>query len=327
MELITYVNPIALSDLNNDEHLNFQKSEYGVITSEVVPEVQSALPLYAQAIDEEDAAIARLKREDKTEEVEAADLERDSAMSGAWYQMKSFEFDPDPQKVRAAKHLLNIYGTFSKSIHSNYSKKSEGIDNLLQQMCGTTSGNLSGTGGMGGTTGTGGGMGGGMTGGGTSTLPYTADVTLLGMEPWLDRVKQTNDAFKAIYAAREVDRTQVELMKEVRETRRKTDFIFRNIINLIHYLVMVNGLEQYEPLIAHLNVLINERNDTLARRKALAKRKKDNAAEEDDDNTNTTPENNDENANGENGGENNGEENTNTDNGGFGDENTPSANA
>ena len=317
MENFNYVNAIALTDLNNDESLHHHKAEYAVMVAAAVPELQTALTQYAQAIDEEDASIARLIREDKTVLVETKDHERDNAMSGTLHQMKSFEFHWDPDKVLAAKRLLNIYDTFRKSIRSNYKKESEGIDNMLQQMCGTTSGNIAGN-----TPGTGGGMGGGMTGGGSSTLPYIADVTLLGLAPWLDKVKQTNDEFKAIFSARESDRTQVELMKEVKDTRRKADGIFRNIINMLNFLVMTNGIAQYETLIAHINVVIKDWNDTLARRKAAAKKKKENA----DDNDTTTPEtptnNNGSNNNGENGGE-----NTNTDNGGFGDENTPSANA
>ena len=323
MNANNYVDAIALNELNNTESLHHHKAEYNIFSAAAIPELQSALSMYAQAIDEEDASIARLRREDKTELVENKDRERDNAATGVWYQLKSFEFHWDTEKVQASKRLINIYDTFRKDIRSNYKKESEAIDNMLQQMCGTTGGNIAGS-----TTGTGGGMGGGMTGGDTSTLSYTADVTLLGLAPWLDKVKQTNDEFKSIFSARESDRTQVELMKEVKDTRRKADGIFRNIINMLNFLVMTNGIAQYETLIARINVVIGEWNETLNRRKAAAKKKQENA----DDNGTATPENPTNNNGEENGGDNNGEnggENTNTDNTdpNQGEDNTPSANA
>ena len=309
---------VPLAQMNNTENLNHHKAEYANFVKAGIPEIQAALPQYAQAIDEEDASIARLNRENKTEEVENQDAERDNTLVGTAYQIRSYVHHWEPEKVAAAKRLLNIYDSFENDMHSNYKKESEGIDNLLQQMCGTTSGNIAGTVGMGGT----GGMGGGMTGGGSSSLAYTADVTLLGLAPWLDKLKQDNDNFKAIFNARQSDRSMVELMKEVKDTRRKADAIFRNIINLLNFLVMTNGITAYESLIADINVTIKDWNDTLARRKAAAKRKKENA---ENGGTPENPTNNNGNDNnGENGGDNNGEDNTDPNQG---DDNTPSANA
>ena len=315
---------VPLAQMNNTESLNHHKAEYKNLQRAGISELQPALTQYAQAIEEEDASIARLNRENKTEAVVEKDDERDNTLAGTVHQFKSYLHHWEPEKVAAAKRLLNIYETFEKDAHSNYKKESEAIDNILQQMCGTTSGNLAGTGGAGGTTG---GMGGGMTGGGTSSLPYTADVTLLGLAPWLDKLKQDNDEFKAIFDARQADRSMEELMKEVKDTRRKADAIFRNIVNMLNFLVMTNGRAQYETLISDINVTIKDWNDTLARRKAAAKKRKEKEAANNGENTNTTPEtptnNNDSDNNGENGGE-----NTNTDNTdpNQGEDNTPSAN-
>ena len=316
--------PLNWQDLHNGEHLNAHNSVYIVIQARAIPELSIITPRYNAAKEEENSAYARLKKENKTRDVEAAAKERMQTLRGVVHQVKAYTYLPDETKKAAAFRVLNVVETYKKDCSSNYKKTSEAIDNMLQHACGTT-GDV--------TAGMGGGMGGGTPTGGTgSSLPYSADVIALDMPSCFDQLKQKNDAFKAIYAQREADRSHVLLMKKMKDARKKTDKIFRTIIKELEFLVETNGIDQYESLISQINVILKEWNNTLARRKAAAKKRKEKAeaANANNGETNANAEENTPPANNENSGvepvgEDNGGENGEDD--GFGDENTPSANA
>lgn len=315
---------MPLTKINNAESLRFHKRENTVIEEAHIPELAPIMPQYRQAIEEVDLSIARLSRENLTKTIEAIEEERDKAVAGVLYQIKSYTYNWQADKLNAADRLMNVYDTYQKDVRSNYQKKSEAIDNMLQHVCDTT-GSIDQNGTGGGTP-----AGGGM----MNSLPYGADVQTLEMQPWFDHLKEVNDYFKALYEERELERSRLLNMREVKKTRQKADHIFRHIQNQIAFLILVNGPAQYESLVSQMNVIIKEWNDILARRQAAAKKRKE--KENNNNNTNTS-------ANGNNTGNNNtnppatGDNNTGEQNGengsqegsdpNAGEDNTPSANA
>ena len=319
-----YLDSLHLPELQNGEHLNAHNSLFIVIQARAISELSSIMPLYHAAKEEENSAYARLKKEDMTRLVENTVRERAKILRGVVHQVKAYTYYPDETMCAAAYRVLNMVETYKKDCSSNHKKTTEAVDNMLQHACGTT-GDV--------TAGMGGGMGGGTPTGGTGyLLPYSADVVALNMPPWFDHVKQINDTFKAIYAQREADRSHVLLMKKMKDARKKTDKIFRTILKELEFLVATNGIDQYASLISQINVILKEWNNTLARRKAAAKKRKEKAeaANANNGETNANAEENTPPANNENSGvepvgEDNGGENGEDD--GFGDENTPSANA
>ena len=122
------------------------------------------------------------------------------------------------------------------------------------------------------------------------------------------------------------------IMKKMKDARKKTDKIFRTILKELEFLVATNGIDQYASLISQINVILKDWNNTLALRKAAAKKRNEKAEADNANNgeSNANAEENTPPANNENSGvdpvgEDNGGENGEDD--GFGDENTPSANA
>ena len=317
---------VNVNDLNNLEHMHLHKQDLNICQNSGVPELMVFVPHYTGLIIALDEAIAKQKRSSKTEVLVVKDRYRDDMVQGVRLKINIGQYHWNPEVRAAAKRADAIYDTYQKDLAKNYRKESEAIINLLQAF-GDSSSNLSmptGTPGMGGT---GGSMGGGTTGGGTaggSVMPgtYSADVTTLELNEWLDHLKAANNDFMATYTSREADRVEAELLKEIKEARKACDNYLRMMLNTIAMLIETNGMAQYENLVAQLNVVFHEWNVTLNVRKGKAKAAKE--KENNGENTNTTPENGEENQGGENNGENQGGENPDNNSG---EDNTPSANA
>ena len=317
---------IDLGSLNNPEHLRLNNRTLGVLIAANLPELSAHLPFYQNAIAAEDASIIKLESNSKTAILENLDGERDSVFSGAGSIIIGNTHHWDPQIAAAAKRLRVIHRTYIDTPRHNYQRESEEIINYLQEM-GDLSSNPStvSTGGMGGGTtgGTGAGMGSGTTGGTGTTGTYSADVMLLNLGPWMDKLKELNNQFISVYNSRSQDHISSDLRKEAQETRRKTDHNFRGCLGIIDLLVFNNGIAAYEELVTAINNIIHEWNVTLNVRRG----RKQAQQEQDNTDTPTPPDNNEENGGTENGENNNNTENSDPDNGGFGDKNTPSANA
>ena len=334
---------VSYTDLNNTENLFLHKQIRAAFGVANVPELGTYLPIYSAAIDAEDEAMVRVEANSKTKRLKEKDEERDTVFryGGAYLDVHTHHWDPTV--VEAAEDLMVIYRTFRKIPTYNYKKESEEIVNYLQAM-GDMYSQSSPIGGSTGGTGAGmtGGTGGGMTGGtgtGTTGGNYLPAVQTINFASWLDKLRELNNEFYALFTSRGSDRRATSLLQEAKQARQKTDKLLRGCLGGIDMLVMANGEEPYRQLIATINEILHDWSVTLKTRKGRAKAEKEKAenngsaetpADTSNEGENNTNEGGSDNTGEENGGDNNGEnggENTNTDNGGFGDENTPSANA
>ena len=311
-------------DLNNLENLNLLKQDLSILQNANIAAMAPYLPRFTELTIALDNAIAKQKRSSKTAVLATKDRYRDDMAQGVRLKIMLGLYHWNPEVREAAKRAKVIYDTYQKDLAKNYRKESEAIVNLLQDM-GDPTAHLSMP--AGGTTGgTGGSMtggtGGGSMGGSITPGTYSADVTTLELNEWLDHLRAANNDFVATYTSREADRVEAELLKEIKEARKACDNYLRMMLNTIAMLIETNGVAQYENLVAQLNVVFHEWNVTLNVRKGKAKAAKE--KENNGENTNTTPENGEENQGGENNGENQGGENPDNNSG---EDNTPSANA
>ena len=312
-----------MRDFNNAEHLRLQKRVFKKLIASGVPELSGLLPAYRNAILAEDLSMQKIKGSSKSERLQQKDYERDGVFRSTGWIIAANTNHWDPTVVQAAKDLRVIYKTYKNTPRHNYQKESEDIIGYLYDMGdmystpdATTAG---GTGSMTGGTGsgmTGGGTGSGMTGG-TGGGNYLPAVQTLNLGPWLDRLRELNNEFINIYEEREEDTNASILLSEAEKTRQVTDKALRTCLYVIDMLVSENGYAQYEQLIIAINTMIRQWKSEFSRRQS------DDEDEENENLDHTTNPNNGE----ELGGDDDVDDIDDIDDDGFGDDNTPSANA
>ena len=302
-------------DLNNLENLNLLKQDLSILQNANIAAMAPYLPRFTELTIALDNAIAKQKRSSKTAVLATKDRYRDDMAQGVRLKIMLGLYHWNPEVREAAKRAKVIYDTYQKDLAKNYRKESEAIVNLLQDM-GDPTAHLSMP--AGGTTG---GTGGGSMGGSVTPGTYSADVTTLELNEWLDHLRAANNDFVATYESREADRADALLLKEVTKARQDANNFLRMLLNMLMMLIETNGMAQYEHVVAQLNVVFHEWNVTLNVRKGKAHK------EDEENEGEGAEEGNDGGSEGT--GEENGSENTNIDNGdpNQGDDNTPSANA
>lgn len=85
--------------------------------------------------------------------------------------------------------------------------------------------------------------------------PYKADVELLGLKEWVDRLDVTNEEFDS-YVESRIEESQGKVTGGVSVPRRDTEKAYDEIVRRINALALVNGDEAYAGFIDYLNARI-----------------------------------------------------------------------
>lgn len=246
---------LRLIRLGNQEHSLFHKSVFAVLDRADIPELRPGMPKYQEVLTKEDALFAKPIRMDETEGLDDLNTDRTQTLSSLWYHLKSSNLNWDPAVAQAARRVLNLYKYFRHSFHSNRSSKSEGIVQFLQEL-----GETSYTGSLLDET--------------TAGCTPSADAQLLGLEPWIVRLKELNQAYNALANQRKNVQVRYVMQGDPAIFRRNTDRVYRQLINQLNALVVLNGMEAYEQTVASLNVIIKEFRTPVKLRETAAKKKR-----------------------------------------------------
>ncbi len=233
---------IDTQSLRNNEHFQCQ-TEFKVLVIEYDPIVLkienlyqgSYLPFYAQ----EDEAIFKIMKGSFTEARMEVDRQRDSAFRGMIHMNKAALNHFDSEVVASAKRLKILFDTYDNISDMPLQEETSAIYNLLQELDGN----------------------------------YNEDMYRVRLEDWKDKLQQDNDAYQALVKQgyeEEVSRTELK-MKEVRI---KVDQVYRQIIERLEALMLIEGESNYIGFVSRLNIQLEHYADILAQREGR------NAAEE-----------------------------------------------
>lgn len=93
-----------------------------------------------------------------------------------------------------------------------------------------------------------------------------AELMLLGLVDWVDELERRNDAFVALQASRnseEANRSELRMKK----VRLEVDPAYRKIVERINALIIVNGEAPYAEFVKEVNARIGRAQDVIAQRK------------------------------------------------------------
>jgi len=180
-----------------------------------------------------DKGLLQIKKNKETEEIARLDQLRDLSLTAFNRQLKVYELSINPLFVASYKAVTIVVKNYKNLATLNYEAESNGIDNLITDLRGTS---------------------------------YAPHIATLKMGDFVAAIATTNDDFKALFSKRStaISATEVFNIKQIRKT------VFNNYTNYTQYvlsLAKVNtGNEHYKNILNVINQTRKYYSDLLAKR-------------------------------------------------------------
>ena len=233
-------------DLRNEEWFQFNTEvktlveQYAPQTLEIEALFASFLSLYANA----DEALEIIRKSATTEQIAETDAARDTVFRGFADAVKSANNHFDTIKRAAAKRLQIVFDGYGNLARKSYDEETASIYNFLQEMNGK----------------------------------YANDIMTLGLNDWVMQLEADNQAFETLTKTRD-NETSTKTALRMKNVRTETDRCYRDILDRLDALMLINGTLPYEAFVRNLNVRVERYSNTVAQRKGRNAAKKKKTAE------------------------------------------------
>ena len=229
---------IRLDSLRNEEWFQFMTEVRDLIvlfTAQALSIVELFvlfLKLYADA----DAALEIIRKSPETEKMTEADHLRDQTFFGLHTSVRAAVHHFDPVQSEAARQLTIVFDRFGNLAHKAPNEETAGIYNLVQELRGT----------------------------------YAEFIATLQLTAWVEELAARNDAYEALVKARN-EEVAARPKLQVKQARRELDGVYRQIVERIEALCLVQGPDSFTPFIDRLNAFVARYNNVLAQRRGQRK--------------------------------------------------------
>jgi hypothetical protein len=233
---------VDFRSLRNNEHFQCQTEFKALVENYQHPLNIDALfndnylPLYA----EEDEAILKISKNTFTEDRLEADRRRDMTFRGMVDMSKAALNHFDENIVASAKRLKILFDTYGNIAQLPLQEETSAIYNLLQEL----------------------------------GEKYSMDASAAGLSPWIIKLTEDNNAYEELVKkgySEEAAKTELR----VKEVRTKIDKVFRQIIDRLEALMLIEGESNYIEFVKKLNVQLEKYSNILAQRQGRAAAKKE----------------------------------------------------
>jgi len=233
------VTDFALTRLRNEEHFQFFTSlrDLVLVFTALALKIEVLFNLFLAAYANELAALDVVRKNAISDDLVDADEERDSVFRGLSDAVKSAlnHFNADIRA--AAKRLQVVLDTYGNLAIKPYDAETGGLNGLINDF----------------------------------TTTYAADVTTVGLAGWVTELKAKNKAFDDLKNHRYSDEAAKTILR-MKQERVKTDAIYRQIVERINALVVVEGEAAYAGFVNELNKRIEGFDNTISIRRAKGKK-------------------------------------------------------
>ncbi|MDR1676275.1 MAG: DUF6261 family protein [Tannerella sp.] len=232
--------------LTNALHMEFTSDRLGLF-NKYGPDALKIRPQYDNFLlwaNHEDACYKFVTKSILSEQKESADHARDTTLTGLLQGVNFMLLHFDPSFVEAAKRLKILLDTYNRPVavrNLSYDAETAAITNLLQELNGK----------------------------------YDADVQLVGLNAWVTKLQEQNEAFRqlaAVYNEEQADRPELSL----KDARTGVDTAYGDIVKRINASILIEGEQAYAPFVRELNALIKHYHDVLAQHQGRLKKEKNN---------------------------------------------------
>ena len=185
------------------------------------PRLQKAVDKFVEAVKAFDAALRMARKKPLTEQLSAADEDRDKAWMGSNTYINAMLNHPDAEVAAVAKIAREIFDKYGNPTRLSRKEESSSLHNLLQDIEAMES---------------------------RSTIDF---------DPWYNWMKTTYEAFEALRSERAdlKDRTKIGLAQE---TRTAAEDAYREMAKVLNSVVVYEETDEYDPFINAINNEIEE---------------------------------------------------------------------
>lgn len=230
------ISDFSLSRLRNEEHLQFHTSFKNLVllTTAAALKIDLLFSTYLTLFANEELALDKVGKSSITDELADADTARDDLFRGLADAVKSARNHFRAEVRAAAKRLQVVLDSYGNIAIKAYEAETGAINKLVIDFNET----------------------------------YAADMATVGLTEWVTELKAKNDAFDSLKNSRyseEISKTQLLMSQE----RAKLDVTYREIVERINALIIVEGEANYAPFVDQLNHRIDEYSNMLAIRQGV----------------------------------------------------------
>lgn len=204
--------------------------QYGADTLDIEALFSVLISFYEDA----DEALELIRKNVTTEQLAESDSQRDSIFRGMADTVKAASNHFDEGNRQAAKRLQVIFDHYGNLTRKQYDEETGAIHNLLQEL-----------------------------------YAYPEDIDLLGLRTWMVQLEIKNNEFKALMKLRNSTESAKTNLR-MKNIRVEADRCFRDILDRLDALMLLNGEEKYAPFVNELNTMIDRQSDVVAKRKGVA---------------------------------------------------------
>jgi len=228
---------VPLSQLRNEEHFTFHSEIAALLGAANAAALHAAdlIPKHGARLAALDAALKRIVKSPRTEEIHKADKERDDAYRALTGFNKVMLLSETPAVRAAAARVQIVVDTYKSVLGMNYEEETGTVYNLVQDL---------------------------------KSGKYEEDVTLAGLTPYVTKLEQRNNDFKNILNTRDEETAAATGTSHiaVKDARASIDKIYARIRNRVNSYVDEDApVPALDAFVAQLNV-ISKRFNTLAAR-------------------------------------------------------------
>lgn len=242
---------LSLTNLHVEEcfgYLKLVSAETGLLKQEDRP-VINALPTPASldsmvdtfnaSVEEFDDALKESSTTPATTAASAADNQRDASYRGLFAYTKAMEAYPVEATAAMATEVKKLIDKYGNPTELPQTEESGILHNLLQDL---------------------------------KALPDEKR-TALALDPWINDLENKELNFLSTVQTR-TEEQAIRLVGIVKQSRLAAEKNYREMVELINALVMINGDADYATFIDHVNVLISNQKTVLKTRKTVNAKKR-----------------------------------------------------
>ncbi len=224
---------IELIRLHNEELFQLMADFKGLAEENGVStlNIEQLFAVFVTLFERVDIAVAAIRKNAHTKAISNVDSLRDDLAYGFTMLVKAYLYRVDEAMIAAAERLLIIINTYGDFRRKPYNEETAIIYNFLQDI----------------------------------EARCAADVALLGAQGWIDDLRKYNREFEQLMSVRFDDKAAEEYIN-MREARREIEANYKEIIERIDALMIVNGEAPYAEFIKKWNIRVEYYKTTLAQR-------------------------------------------------------------
>ena len=220
-----------LGILHNGDHLHYNQQVEKLVedTGPQLLGIDGVWHSYTDMIEEEDKVMALTSKSPETDELAAADRERDLLVSWLGYQLNADVHHYDLMRRQAGHRIRVVFKSFDNIVRKDYNEETANINTLCKEL----------------------------------TSNHVDDVATLQLSDWIEKVTISNQKFDGLFIARVKDIAEKTLVR-MKGLRVDMDDSYRNIIKRINAKIILNGDQGVAGFVNQMNELIDYYHDQMA---------------------------------------------------------------